>query len=73
MKKIYTSKFFSFIAGDTAVKTFICEYLRELSKIFEMVLMGYSEARGKLIFERNLKLKISYQTTFNYSTVHVCM
>jgi hypothetical protein len=34
-----------------------------------MVLMGYSEARGKLIHE-NLKLKILYQSPFKYSTVH---
>jgi hypothetical protein len=29
---------------------------------FETVLIGYSGARGKLIHEKNLKLKISYQT-----------
>jgi len=27
--------------------------------------MGYSAARGKLILEKNLKLKISCQTPFN--------
>ncbi len=29
-----------------------------------MVLMGYSGVRGKLIYEKNLKLKISCQTPF---------
>ncbi len=29
-----------------------------------MVLMGYSGIRGKLIYEKNLKLKISCQTPF---------
>ncbi len=42
------------------------EYLREFSKKFEMVLMGYSGARGTLIYEKNLKAKISYQTPFKY-------
>jgi hypothetical protein len=36
-----------------------CEYLREFSKKFEMVLMGYSGAGGKLIHEKNQKQKIS--------------
>ncbi len=31
---------------------------------FEMVLIGYSGVRGKLIHEKNLKLKISCQTPF---------
>ncbi len=35
------------------------EYLREFSKNFETVLMGYSEAEGKLIDEKNQKRKIS--------------
>ncbi len=30
-----------------------CEYLREFSKKFETVLMGHSEAGGKLIDEKN--------------------
>jgi hypothetical protein len=30
-----------------------------------MVLMGYSGARGTLIYEKNLKAKISCQTPFN--------
>jgi hypothetical protein len=34
-----------------------CEYLREFSKKFEMVLMEYSGAGGKLIHEKNQKKK----------------
>jgi hypothetical protein len=34
------------------------------SKKFEMVLMGYSGVRRKLIYEKNLKLKISCQAPF---------
>ncbi len=45
-------------------QTFIREYLREFSKKFEMFLMGYSGARGTLIYEKNLKAKISCQTPF---------
>jgi hypothetical protein len=37
-----------------------CEYLREFSKKFETVLMGYSGAGGKLIHEKNLTSKISW-------------
>ncbi len=36
-----------------------CEYLREFSKKFETVLMGYSGAGGKLIHEKNQEQKIS--------------
>jgi hypothetical protein len=36
-----------------------CEYLREFSKKFETVLMGYSGAGGKLIHKKNQKQKIS--------------
>ncbi len=36
-----------------------CEYLREFSKKFEMVLMLLSGAWGKVIHEKNLKQKIS--------------
>jgi hypothetical protein len=39
--------------------TFTCEYLREFSKKFETVLMGYSGAGGKLIHEINQKQNIS--------------
>ncbi len=45
--------------------TFTCEYLREFSKKFEMVLMGYSGAGGKLIHEKNQKQKISWHCPFN--------
>jgi hypothetical protein len=41
------------------------QYLREFSKKYEMVLMGYSGARGTLIYEKNLMWKISCQTPFN--------
>jgi hypothetical protein len=34
-----------------------CEYLREFSKKFEMVLMGYSGAGGKLIHKKKLEAK----------------
>jgi hypothetical protein len=44
---------------------FVREYLRKFSEKFEMVLMGYSGARGTLIYEKNLKAKISCQTHFN--------
>ncbi len=40
--------------------TLSCEYLREFWKKFEMVLMGYSGAGGKLIHKKNQKRKISY-------------
>jgi hypothetical protein len=39
--------------------TFICEYLREFSKKFEMALMVYSGAWGKLIHKKNQESKIS--------------
>ncbi len=42
-----------------------CEYLREFSKKFEMVLMEYSGAGGKLIHEKNQKQKISWHCPFN--------
>ena len=55
MKKSYF-KIFLFFASvvDTADK-----------HSFEMVLMGYSGAQGTLIYEKNLKSKISCQTPFN--------
>jgi hypothetical protein len=31
--------------------------------------MGYSGVRGKLIYEKNLKLKISCQTPFKHSSI----
>jgi hypothetical protein len=36
-----------------------CEYLREFSKKFKMVLMGYSGAGGDPMHEKNQKQKIS--------------
>jgi hypothetical protein len=52
-----------FAAGvvDTGGKfaTGVCEYLREFSKKFEMILMLLSGAWGKVIHEKNLKQKIS--------------
>jgi hypothetical protein len=62
---MYTSKFFfSFIAGvvDTADKHSFAKISTNLRKQFETAQMGYSGARGKLIHEKNLKLKISSQT-----------
>ncbi len=43
---------------------FSCEYLREFSKKFETVLIGYSGAGGKLIDEKNQKQKISWHCPF---------
>jgi hypothetical protein len=43
---------------------FIRKYLCEFSKKFETGI-GYSGAQGKLIHEKNLKLKISCQIPFN--------
>jgi hypothetical protein len=40
------------------------EYLREFSKKFEMALMVYSRAWGKLIHEKNQKAKISWHCPF---------
>ncbi len=48
--------------------TFTCEYLREFSKKFKTVLMGYSGAGGKLIHEKNHKQKISWHCPFNNTT-----
>ncbi len=39
--------------------TLTCEYLREFSKKFEIILMLLSGAWGKMIHEKNLKQKIS--------------
>jgi hypothetical protein len=33
-----------------------------------MILMGYSGAQGTLIYEKNLKSKISCQTPFNWAS-----
>ncbi len=48
-------------------QTLSCEYLREFSKKFEMVLMEYSGAGGKLIHEKNQKQKISWHCPFKSS------
>ncbi len=40
------------------------EYLREFSKKFEMAVMVYSDAWGKLIHEKNQKSKISWHCPF---------
>jgi hypothetical protein len=68
MKKNFILKFFSFFAGgaDTADKI----HSRISPRIFEkpeMVLMGYSGARGTLIYEKNLKSKMSFQTPFKFT------
>jgi hypothetical protein len=48
-----------FAAGvDDAWQTLTCEYLRESSKKFKTVIMGYSGAGRKLINEKNQKQKI---------------
>ncbi len=47
--------------------TLSCEYLREFSRKFETVLMGYSGAWGKLIDEKNQKQKISWHCPFKYT------
>ncbi len=44
--------------------TLTCEYLREFSKKFEMILMLISGAWGKVIHEKNLKQKISWHCPF---------
>ncbi len=46
-----------------------CEYFREFSKKFETVPMGYSEAGGKLIDEKNQKQKISWHCPFNLRSI----
>ncbi len=45
--------------------TLTCEYLREFSKKFEMILRLISGAWGKVIHEKNLKQKISWHCPFN--------
>jgi hypothetical protein len=54
MKKICSSKFFSLIAGvvDTADKHSFAKISANFSIKFEIVLMGYSGARGALIHEK---------------------
>ncbi len=45
------------LAASTSGIPLTCEYLREFSKKFETVLMGYSGARGKLIHKKNRSKK----------------
>ncbi len=51
--------------------TLTCEYLREFSKKFEMTLMLFLGAWGKVIHEKNLKQKISWHCPFkeHHSTI----
>ncbi len=49
--------------------TLTCEYFREFSKKFEMILLLLSGAWGKVINEKNLKQKISWQCPFKLSVI----
>jgi hypothetical protein len=62
-----TNKFFLFIAGvvDTADKHSFAIISADFRKKVEAILMIYSGARGTLIYENNLKSKISCPTPFN--------
>ncbi len=52
--------------------TLTCEYLREFSKTFEMILMSLSGAWGKVIHEKNLKQQISWHCPFKRAlSIHV--
>ncbi len=64
-KKFYL-KIFPFFDGvvDTGDKHSFANISADFSKKFEMVLTGYSGAQGTLIYEKNLKSKISSQTPF---------
>jgi hypothetical protein len=66
MNKNFISKFFSFFAGvvDTADKHSFANISANFRQKFEMILMGYSGARGTLIYKKNLMSKISCQTPF---------
>ncbi len=44
--------------------TLSCEYFREFSNKFELALIGYSGAWGKMFHEKNMKLKISWHCLF---------
>ncbi len=54
-------------------QTFIRKYHRKFSKKFEMIPMRYSEARGTLIYEKNLRSKISCQTPFKSKPFQKCV
>jgi hypothetical protein len=66
MKKIFISKFVFFqnFVSLTPLINIHSRVSPRISKKFEMVLMGYSGARGTLIYEKNLISKISCQTLF---------
>jgi hypothetical protein len=65
MKKKFISKFFYFFAGvvDIADKHSFANISANFRKNTKW-LMGHSGARGTLIYEKNLMLKISCQTPF---------
>ncbi len=52
--------------------TLTCEYFREFPKKFEMTLMLFSGAWGKVIHEKNLKQKISWHCPFNRGKWEKC-
>jgi hypothetical protein len=70
MKKFYTSKFFSIIASvdDTADKHSFAIISKHFWKKFETIPMGYSGARGALIYEKKPESEISCQTPFKQNT-----
>ncbi len=49
--------------------TLTCEYLREFSKNFEMILTLFSGAWGKMIHVKSLKQKISWHCPFKTSLI----
>jgi hypothetical protein len=55
----------------TPVINILREYLLEFSKTFETAPMEYLGARGTMIHEKNLKSKISCQTTFKLLKITV--
>ncbi len=52
--------------------TLTCEYLRKFSKKFEMTLLLFSGAWGKVIHEKHLKQKISWHCPFNVRISNNC-
>jgi hypothetical protein len=59
------SKNFFYLPGEPTILVVHLELgFREFSKKFEMALLGYSGAWGKLIHEKNLKLKILWHCPF---------
>jgi hypothetical protein len=49
------------------------KYLREFSKKFETALTVYSEAWGKLIYEKNMKSKIFWHCPFKIQGLKTCL